>query len=71
MCIKAIGVGPSSLWLVLDCFKTQEMCNKVVRDGGLFFSQFLPDWFVTQQQLRQCDDDHDDDDKFFKWYKVK
>ena len=33
--------------------------------------QYVPDWFMTQQQLRQFYDDDEYDDEFFKWYKVK
>ena len=33
-----------------DHFKTEEMCNEAVRDDS-FSLQFVPDWFVTQQQI--------------------
>ena len=40
------------------------MCNKAVRDDPSSL-QFVPDWFVTQEQLDIWDDDnywyHDDD----------
>ena len=55
---------------VSDHFITQEMCNKAVRDE--FFSlQYVPDWFVTQQQVKIWYDDgeyHNDDDEIIKWY---
>ena len=51
------------------------MCNDAVRKG-LFYLQFVPDWFVTREGLYMWNDDYyddgdyrdDDDDKFFKWY---
>ena len=46
------------------------MCNKTVRDDPSSL-QFVPDWFVTQEQLDIWDDDdywyHDDD--IIEWYK--
>ena len=55
---------------VSDHFITQEMCNNAVRDE--FFSlQYVPDWFVTQQQVKIWYDDgeyHNDDDEIIKWY---
>ena len=45
------------------------MCDKAVRDG-LFSLQFVPDWFVTQQQIDTWyhnDDWHDDND-IIEWY---
>ena len=45
---------------------------------GPWHLKYVPDWFVTEQQLKlwydyndneYCDDDDDDDeDNFFKWY---
>ena len=58
---------------VPDHFKTQEMCDKTVRDDP-FSLVCVPDWFVTQQQIKLWhddqgdDDDDDDDDKFFRRY---
>ena len=75
MCTKVAEVDPWQLYYVPDHFKTQEMCNKGVRDH--FFSlQYVPDWFVAQQQIKiwygdseyDDDDDDDDDDDFIKWY---
>ena len=46
---------------VPDYLKTQKKCDKVVKDD---FLQFVPDWFVSKQQLDVWyDDDHDDDIK--------
>ena len=33
-----------------DRLKTQEMCEKAVKDDH-FSLQYVPDWFVTQQQI--------------------
>ena len=54
---------------VPDHFKTQEMCDKTVRDDP-FSLVCVPDWFVTQQQIKLLHDDQgdDDDDKFFSRY---
>ena len=52
------------------------MCDKVVKDDSSSL-QYVPDWFVTQQQIDlwydgYYDDDRDhctdDKDKFFEWY---
>ena len=52
-----------------DHFKTQEMCNETVRDDS-FSLQFVPNWFVTQHQVKLWRDDSEycDDDKFIEWY---
>ena len=70
MCDKAIEIDPLSQWYVPDNLKTQEMCIRAVQTGpGLL--QFVPDWFVTYQQVEVwcdevwCDDDYD---KFSEWY---
>ena len=42
------------------------MCNDVVMEDPLLL-RHIPDWFVTQQRLRQCDDYYGED-KFIEWY---
>ena len=37
---------------VPDHFKTREMCNDAVIEDP-YPLQFIPDWFVTQQQLKK------------------
>ena len=37
MCIKSVEVDPWQLYYVLDHFKTQEMCDKAVRDHFFCF----------------------------------
>ena len=46
------------------------MCDKAVRDY-LFPLQFVPDWFVTQQQtdIWYDNDDWHDDNEIIEWYK--
>ena len=56
MCIKAVEVDPSSLQLVPDHLKMQDMCNEAVRDDSSSL-QFVPDWFITQQQIDLWYDD--------------
>ena len=45
------------------------MCDKAVRDY-LFSLRFVPDWFVTEQQIDiwYDDDDYCNDDKIIRWY---
>ena len=45
------------------------MCDKAVRDDPSSL-QYIPDWFVTQQQLKLWHDDYDycNDDKLIEWY---
>ena len=45
---------------------TREMCTDVVIEHPLLL-RHVPHWFVTQQQLRQCDDYYDDNG-YIKWY---
>ena len=68
----AIWVDPLQLKHVPNNFKMQETCDNVVRDDPRTLL-FVPDWFVTQQQLKlwhYCDDycnDDDDEDKLYEW----
>ena len=68
MCITAVKVDPWCLYDVPDHFKTQEMCDKAVRDH-LFSLQFVRDWFVTQQQKDIWYDDEYvyNDNEMIKW----
>ena len=54
---------------VPDHLKTRGMCDKAVRDDPSSL-QYIPDWFVTQQQLKLWHDDYDycNDDKLIEWY---
>ena len=48
---------------------TQEMCDKTVRDDP-FSLIYVPDWFVTQQQVKIWHDDSEyhDNDRIVEWY---
>ena len=62
--------------LVADHFKTQEICDKAVKDDSSFFF-FFPDLFITRDGVDMWYDDYYDDggqwddndeDTFFEWY---
>ena len=62
---------PNAFHCIIDHFKTQEMCNKKEKMPWVYFSlQFVPDWFVTQQQIDVWYDDDDiyNDNEMIKWY---
>ena len=70
MCIKAIEVDLWQQYDVPDHFKTQEMCDDVVW-GGPFSLQYVPYWFLTQQQIKSWHDDNRkiiDDNRVVEWY---
>ena len=69
MSIKVVEVDPWQLDDVSDHFKIQEMCDDLVW-GDPFPQQYVPDWFVKQQQIKiWLDDDYYcDNDKIIKWY---
>ena len=50
MCNEAVEVNPWQLYDVPDYLKTQEMRADVGRRDS-YLLQFVPDWFVTQEQL--------------------
>ena len=53
---------PDAFHRIPDRFKTQEMCDKVVKDDSSSL-QFVPDWLVTQEQISLWADDI-----FFRWF---
>ena len=69
MCEGVNEVSPWQLKDVPDHLKVQGMCNKQVW-GYTPSLQYLPDWFVTQQQIWIWHDDdyYCNDDKLIKWY---
>ena len=71
MCNEAVHREPSTLWYVPDPFKTQEMCDEAVKASGPCWLYGVPDWFVTQQQLKLWHDHayYCNDDSLIKWYK--
>ena len=56
MCIKPAEVDSSFLELALDYLKTQEIGDKAFEEDPSSLI-YVPDWFVTQQQVRPWDDD--------------
>ena len=65
MCNEAVEVDPWQLYNV------PAMCDKAVRDY-LFSLQFVPDWFVTQQQIDIWYDNdyvYNNDNEIIEWYK--
>ena len=66
MCYTAVEKDPRMMRHVPDHLETQKMCDKVVRKGS-FTLQYVPDWFVTQQQLRTWNS-YCNDDTLIKWY---
>ena len=70
MCIKVIEVYPRQLYYVPNHFKAWGTCDRAASDD--FFSlQFVPDWFVTQQQidLQRDDDEYCNNDEMIEWCK--
>ena len=65
---KAAEVNPWQLEDVPDQLKTQETCDKVVRDDAFSLVRVL-DWFVSQEQLKlwHDSDDYCDDDEIIQW----
>ena len=56
---------------VPEYFKTQEVCDKAFEKDFLSL-KFIPDWFVTQRQIKIWYDDYfydDDCDEVLWWYK--
>ena len=68
MRIERVEVDSWQLGDVTDHLKTQQMCDKAVREGPSSL-QYVPDWFVTQQ-LKIWDDvnDYCNDGKIIEWY---
>ena len=69
MCDAAVCMETYFLANVLNRFKTRKMCDKAVRKEH-FSLLFVPDWFVTQQQIKYLRDDNDGsyNNKFINWY---
>ena len=63
MCNEIMRTMLDAFHHIPDCLKTQEMCEKVVKDDPSL--QYVPDWFVTQQQI---DTWYDDDVELIEWY---
>ena len=52
MCSSAVRREQDSLKFVPDHFKAQKICDKVVGDGSPIFLEHVPDWFITNKQLK-------------------
>ena len=48
---KAIEIDQFTLWHVPDNLKTLGMCIRAV-EAGLRLLEYVPDWFVMQQQIK-------------------
>ena len=55
MCNKEVDIELHFLHLVPDRLKTQGICNKTMHNKP-WLSKYVPEWFVTQQQLKLRDD---------------
>ena len=63
-------IMPEAFHHIPDPFKTQEMCDRVMREDPSSLIH-APDWFVRQQQVSMwCDDHYNDDDydEIIEWY---
>ena len=70
MCERALGKNSGSLESVPDHLKTQQMCNSAVSEDP-YYLQFVPDWFVTQGQVKIWHKSHDSDrDELIEWYEA-
>ena len=69
MCKKDVEIDPWQLYHVPDHFKAQDMCDDAVKGDPSSF-QYVPGWFITQQQLKTWDDydDNCNDDELIKRY---
>ena len=61
--------SPYALGYVPDNLKMQEMCEKAAQEDSWLLG-YVPDWFVTQQQVKlwHYDSDFYDDHEIIEWY---
>ena len=71
ICIKAksVDIEPRILPFLPHRFKTRQMCEKAVKKY-LWLLKYVPDWFVTHQQIKiwHDNDDYCNDDELIEWY---
>ena len=78
MCNEVMRTMPDAFHRIPDHFKTQEMCDKAVKNDSSSL-EYVSDWFVTKEWMWMWYDDHYDDDgdhwdddenkdKFFEWF---
>ena len=69
MCKRGVEVGSWQLGVVSDHLKTRETCERAVEKYP-FILEFVPDWFVSQQQLKlwHDNDDYCHNNELIKWH---
>ena len=69
--LRGFEVDPWQLHYVPDRLKTQEMFDATMREDPSSLV-YIPDWFVTQGQVKIWHDGYDycDDDRLIEWYEV-
>ena len=66
MCIKWFEIWSRQLYYVSDHFKTVEICKRAVESNPSSF-HFVPDMFVTQEQIYLWHDEYGNNDDIIKW----
>ena len=56
MCNEIVHTMPDAFHFIPNHFKTRKMCDQAVKYDSSSL-QFVPDWFVTQEQIDLWDDD--------------
>ena len=66
---KSVDIEPRILPFLPHRFKTRQMCEKAVKKY-LWLLKYVPDWFVTHQQIKiwHDNDDYCNDDELIEWY---
>ena len=69
MCDKGVEVGSWQLGVAPDYLKTRERCERAVVKYPATL-EFVPDWFVSQQQLKlwHDNDDYCNNNELIKWH---
>ena len=69
MCDKGVEVGSWQLGVAPDHLKTRETCERAVVKYPATL-EFVPDWFVSQQQLKlwHDNDDYCNNNELIKWH---
>ena len=53
---RVVENNPYMLKFVPGHFKIKEMCNKVVKKDDRYFLRYVPNWFVTREQIQMRHD---------------
>ena len=69
MCNGVVKVDPWQQEYVPDSLKMQGMCIRAV-EADLGLLKYVPDWFVTQQQIKTWHDDayYCNNNEMIEWY---